>query len=353
MTSLPERTAGARERKAPGSGSTDPVHDGENDRRPTPGGRRLKRRLIRGVAAALALLMAVMLYGAYGYMPAEEGRSFSSPFLREAGSRFADTPLARFHYIRAGSGSPVVLLSPGAGSVVGWKEQVRALAGRHTVYVVDLPGQGYTRLHDRAFTWDLDGMTRAVGVFMDAVGLRRAALAGNSWSGGWALAFAQRHPGRVSKLALLDATGLDLPGTWQWEALKIPVLGELAIKFSTGKPTVRTTMEAMMANRERVTDELVDEWWAPMTFHDNLRATYLLERGLDWSRTERAMPDTRIPTLVVWGRQDTVQPVERAQRFADLLPEARLHVLEGCGHLPQLDCPEPVNRLLGAFFGDV
>lgn len=55
------------------------------------------------------------------------------------------------------------------------------------MYVVDLPGQGYTQLHDRHFDWDLAAMTGAIGTFMDAVGVPRAALAGNSWSGGWAL----------------------------------------------------------------------------------------------------------------------------------------------------------------------
>ncbi|GAT71301.1 alpha/beta hydrolase [Planomonospora sp. ID91781] len=311
-----------------------------------------QRRRRRLPAVATALLLAAVLFGAYGWQPAEDGRAFRSPYLAQAGSRYADTPIARFHYVQAGSGSPVILLSPGGTSVIGWKEQVAALARDHTVYVVDLPGQGYTRLKDADFAFDLEAMTSAVGAFLDAVGVRRAALAGNSWSGGWALAFAQRHPERVSRLALLDATGLDLPGTWMWESLKIPVVGELAVKLSTGKSTVRGLVEGMMVNKWRLTDRLLDEWWAPMTFHDNIRATYLLERRLDWAQTERALPSTATPALVLWGAQDTVQPVERARRFAELLPDARLQILDGCGHVPQLDCPEPVNRHLQAFFAD-
>ncbi|NRQ35886.1 alpha/beta hydrolase [Nonomuraea sp. NN258] len=311
-----------------------------------------RRRWPRAVAAVLASLMAVALFGAYGWHPPEDGRAFRSPYLAQVGSRYAETPIARFHYVQDGSGSPVILLSPGGTSVIGWKDQVPALARDHTVYVVDLPGQGYTTLKDPGFAYDLDAMVAAVGSFMDAVGVPRAALAGNSWSGGWALAFAQRHPDRVTKLALLDATGLDLPGTWMWESLKIPVVGELAVKLSTGRSTVRGLAEGMMVNKERVTDRLLDEWWAPMTFHDNIRATYLLERRLDWSATERALPGTNTPALVLWGAQDEVQPVERARRFAELLPDVRLHVLDGCGHAPQLDCPEPVNRHLRDFFAD-
>lgn len=309
-----------------------------------------KRRWRRCLAAALALLVAALLFGAYGWQPPEDGRAYRSPYLAQVGSRYADTSIARFHYIQAGSGTPVVLLSPGGTSVIGWKDQLDVLARDHTVYVVDLPGQGYTQLKDSGFAFDLDAMVFAVGAFMDSLGVRRAALAGNSWSGGWALAFAQRHPDRVTKLALLDATGLDLPGTLMWESLKVPVIGELAVKLSTGKSTVRGLAEGMMVNKGRVTEQLVDEWWAPMTFHDNIRATYLLERRLDWAQTEGALPATETPTLVVWGKQDTIQPVERAHRFAELLPNEQLVILDGCGHVPQLDCPEQVNRHLQAFF---
>jgi pimeloyl-ACP methyl ester carboxylesterase len=318
------------------------------ERRPARPSRRWSWR--RWVAATVALLVAGVLFGAYGWQPPEAGRDFRSPYLSSVGSRYVETSLARFHYIRAGSGSPVVLLSPGGTSVIGWRDQFAALSRDHTVYVVDLPGQGYTQLHDRDFRFDVPAMTGAVATFLDAVGVQRTALAGNSWSGGWALAFAQRHPDRVTRLALLDATGLDLPGTVMWESLKIPAFGELATKLSTSKATVRGLAEGMMVNDDRLTDQLLDEWWAPSTFRDNVRATYLLERRLDWAETERALPDTTTPTLILWGQQDTVQPVERAHRFGALLPDAQVEILAGCGHVLQLDCPDDVNRHLQGFF---
>ncbi|WP_214415205.1 alpha/beta fold hydrolase [Sphaerisporangium fuscum] len=307
----------------------------------------IRRWVGRTAAVVAALTVAAVLYGAYGYQPAEAGRGHTSPYLRAEGSRFADTPLARFHYLRAGSGSPVVLLSPGGASVIGWKEQLGVLARAHTVYVVDLPGQGYTRLKDRRFRWDLPAMTGAIASFMDAVGVRRAALAGNSWSGGWALAFAQRHPDRVSRLALLDATALHVKDTWSWEILKYPVIGELLTNLTgTGKATYRGWIAHTLVHRERATAQLVDELWAPATFRDNLRATYELERGLNWAETEEAMPSTRTPTLVLWGEQDKIVPVWQARRIGALLPDARVQILDRCGHAVQLDCPEPVNRLL-------
>jgi pimeloyl-ACP methyl ester carboxylesterase len=72
-------------------------------------------------------------------------------------------------YVHAGSGSPVILLPPGAAWVVGWEEQLPVLARHHSVYVVDLPGRGYTQLHDRDFGWNLAGMT-AEDLFQDSGG---------------------------------------------------------------------------------------------------------------------------------------------------------------------------------------
>jgi pimeloyl-ACP methyl ester carboxylesterase len=314
--------------------------------------RRRWRRPLVIVLVVVGLVTGGVLYGAYGYRPPEAGRAWRSAYLRVVPSRFVETPVARFHYVHAGQGSPVILVSPGAATVVAWKEQLPVLARHHSVYVVDLPGQGYTQLKDRRFGWDLDAMTTALGSFMDAVGIQRAALAGNSWSGGWVLAFAQRHPERVSRLVLLDPTALAGRDVWSWEILKYPVVGELLTNlFGARKSTIQSAVEQTLVHHDRLTDALVDEAWAPVTFHDNLEATYRLERGLDWSQTERALPATRTPTMVVWGRQDKIVPVRQARRLAQLLPDSQVHLLDRCGHAVMLDCPEQVNGLLVGFLG--
>jgi pimeloyl-ACP methyl ester carboxylesterase len=314
--------------------------------------RRWQRIALTLVVALIALLIGGVLYGAYGYQPPEAGRGYDPPYLQQVDSRFVETPVARFHYVHAGEGSPVILVSPGSAWVVAWKHQFSALAEHHSVYVVDLPGQGYTELKDPNFRWDLTGMTGALGSVMDAVGVHKAAIAGNSWSGGWALAFAQRHPERVSKLMLLDSCGLDVRDPWEWEILKYPVAGELLTNLFTTKSTVRGAAENSLVHRELVTDELVSEYWAPMTFHDNRRANYLLERGLNWQETERAMPTTETPTLVLWGSEDNVLPAWQAERFGQLLPDARVHVFDGCGHPLEYDCPVRTNHQMEAFLDE-
>ncbi|MFC5182776.1 alpha/beta fold hydrolase [Actinomadura harenae] len=308
------------------------------------------RHLGRAVAITLPLVLtAAAMVGAYGWRPAEQ-RGYRSPFLASVPSRYLETPVARFHYVQAGTGgSPVVLLSPGAAWAFAWQEQLTALSRTHTVYVLDLPGQGYTTVRDPRFTWDLKGMTAAIDAFLTGMRLPSVALAGNSWSGGWALAYAQRHPDRVGRLALLAPSGLHERDPMTWEIMKMPLVGELLTNLAAGRGTVAPSVRALFVHKERATPAIIDEMWAPGTANVNLRSNYRLERGLDWRETQRALPSTRQPALVIWGRQDTVLPVAQAGRFGALLPNADVRVLEGCGHALTLDCPGQVNGLMEAF----
>jgi pimeloyl-ACP methyl ester carboxylesterase len=307
------------------------------------------QRVALALAAVFVVLTGGLFYGAYGYQPSEAGRDYKSKYLQDVPSSYVDTSVARFHYVQAGTGSPVILLPPGTAWAIAWQQQLSALAAHHTVYVVDLPGQGYTTMNNADFQWDLAGMAEALGSFMDAVHVDRAAIAGNSWSGGWALDFAQRHPERVTGLILLDSSGLVVEDSWQWKVLEYPVVGEILTNLLTSKSTVRSSLEDSLVHRDLITDELVDETWAPLTFRDNLRSTYQLQRGLDWRETERAMPATQTPTLVLWGREDNVLPVWQAERFGQLLPNVQVNVLDQCGHVLEYDCPDQVTDLMLAF----
>jgi 4,5:9,10-diseco-3-hydroxy-5,9,17-trioxoandrosta-1(10),2-diene-4-oate hydrolase len=307
--------------------------------------RMLRMRWLKAavVAGPVALVTAVALI-AYVYQPAERPHPSDS-----ADSKYVDTPVARVHYLERGSGAPVVLLAPGASPAAAWDVELTALALDHTVYAVDLPGQGETRLHEEDFAFDLDAMTGALDQFLDALHLQNVVLGGNSWSGGWGLAYAQRHPERVSKLLLLAPSGLDEPDVLSWEALKRPLVGEAFAKLAANRSMVKSAVLGLFVHKDRVTPQLVDAMWIPGTYRDNVRSMYALERGLDWRVTERALPSTRQPALVLWGDHDTVLPVAQAARFGQLLPNATVQVLPGCGHALTVDCPDQVTALLAAF----
>jgi len=204
-------------------------------------------------------------------------------------------------------------------------------------------------LHDPGFGWDLPAITSALASFLDAVGLRRTALAGNSWSGGRALAFAQRYSQRVSRLVLVDSSGLNVPDIWAWRVFKIPILGELLANFDVTQGSVRSFLDLAMYHTRLVTAQMVSEFWAPATYRVNRRAAVLLERRLDWSQTQARLGSTATPTLILWGGQDRVLASWQAGQLARALPHAAAHVLSGCGHLLELDCPRQTNRYLADF----
>ncbi|MFB9413677.1 alpha/beta fold hydrolase [Dactylosporangium matsuzakiense] len=289
------------------------------------------------VAAAIAAT-------AYFYQPGTDRYPTA-----EGGSHFVDTRVARFHYLREGEGPPLVLLPGGTASTFAWRPQLQALSAGHTVYVVDLPGQGYTEVHDRHFAYDLPSMEAAISAFLDAEHLTRVDLAGHSWSGGWALSFAQSHPGRVARLVLLASSGLDLPDTPSWELLKLPVIGELATDFAFDHAGVRAAVAELFVHKNLATPAVIEAMWRPLTNRENLRSVYALERGLDWRRTQRRMPATTQPALIVWGAQNTTLPAWQASRFAALMPHTQVHVLDGCGHAITLDCPDQVSALMRTF----
>lgn len=308
------------------------------------------RRVWSRVAAAgiPALLVAGTLTAAYGFEPKGDPSYSPRQALGSTPSRYVDTPVARFHYLREGSGPAIVLLSPGSAWASSWLPQLRALSATHTVYVVDLPGQGFTKPKGD-FAYNLDGMTGAIDSFLGAVGVKSTVLAGNSWSGGWALAYAQRHPAQVSKLMLLAPSGLDEPDPTSWELFKLPVTNRALANLSASKSVTQDGVRKLFAHPDRATQPLLDAFWAAGTRPENLRATYALEVGLDWSVTEEAMPRTTQPTLIIWGRQDTVLPVGQAREFERRMPAAQVHELDRCGHALTLDCPDQVNALMTGF----
>jgi pimeloyl-ACP methyl ester carboxylesterase len=229
--------------------------------------------MAKKVLTGLGALVLVAVTAAYTYWPAD-ARAYRSAWRQTVDSRFVDTPQARLHYVRDGAGSPVILLAPSSGWPVLWQWQLEVLGRSHTVYAVDLPGNtGYTRLKG-SFRYDLDGITGVLGDFARALRLGRLTLVGNSWDGGFAPAYAQRHPERVSRLVLISASGLDLPDPSSWELMKWPVAGELAAKLSTSRSTLRSYAAKSFTDPWVLTDGLLEEIHAPMTLRENVRAVY-------------------------------------------------------------------------------
>nr|SBO91156.1 alpha/beta hydrolase fold [Nonomuraea gerenzanensis] len=293
----------------------------------------------------LAVLVAVTLFGAYGWRPAAVD-GYRSAYE----SSYLDTPLARFHYSRTGSGSPVVLVAGGAQWLYSYRHTIAALSREHTVYAVDLPGQGYTTVKGE-FAYDIPGMARALGTFLDAAKLPAVRLVGHSWGGAWSLYYAEHHPARVDRLVLLDSPGLDKPLASQTALFSIPVVGELAVKLM-GRADFERSLRTAFAHQDRVTPEVVDETWHWMSRPDKREAFVRLVRSQDYTATDAGLARLRARTLVIWGQADQWLPASYASEYGRRIPGAVVRIIPGAGHNVHEDAPEQVNPLLATFLGD-
>jgi pimeloyl-ACP methyl ester carboxylesterase len=252
-------------------------------------------------------------------------------------------------YVRLGQGPPVVLLHGIASSIYTWKDVLPALGAHHDVIAVDLPGFGGSAVPKEASG---ERAVRSVIGVMDALGLRRASLVGNSLGGAISVAVAAHAPERVDSLVLIDPAG------YNFAAADRPFVLRLAAGVPTVladalplRPLVSLSLRQVFHDDTLVTPDRVAEYVAPLRRPGaaaHLRGLLLATEGLGFPGVVRAV---RAPTLILWGRYDTWIPVGDASRFAADIPGSRVVLLEA-GHMPQEERPAETAALIAGFLAE-
>jgi pimeloyl-ACP methyl ester carboxylesterase len=243
--------------------------------------------------------------------------------------------------IRAGDPPTILLLHGTASSLHTWDGWAKQLSPTMRVVRLDLPGFGLTGPHpsgDYSGSATVDFLER----FVDAAGMKRFAIAGNSLGGYYAWRFALRHPERVTGLILIDAVGYPIQGgASQAAALQLsrmPIVSEL-MRFTAIRWAVERSLREVYADTSKITPELVDRYESLMLRAGNRQAmgdrARAERRPVGWQR----LPELRVPTLVMWGAQDTWVPLEHAERFRNDIRDSRLVVYPKLGHLPMEEDP--------------
>jgi pimeloyl-ACP methyl ester carboxylesterase len=229
---------------------------------------------------------------------------------------------APVRYRAAGDGPPLVLVHGLAGSTRWWSRNLPALASRHRVHLVDLPGfgamaRGRTRfvLRDAA-SWLL--------AWLDAVGAAPASIVAHSMGARIALAAASERPDAVDRLVLVAPAGLDTGRSLAAHA------APLALAAARGGPR-----------------------FVPLLVRDALRAgpRTLLRAARDLldDDVHAALASVRAPTLLVFGAHDRLVPAALGEVYCRELADARLVVLERAGHVPMLEQPGRFDAVVLAF----
>jgi pimeloyl-ACP methyl ester carboxylesterase len=256
----------------------------------------------------------------------------------------------------SGHGPEQVVCLHGLGSSkTSFFETVAALSPDHTVHAIDLPGFGSSSKPARG-RYDAGYFARATLGYMDAMGIERAHLVGNSMGGRIALELALTHPDRVETLSLLAPALAFLRRRELVPLVKLLRPELAAIPHPLRAARVREHFWSLFAQPEQldpaVADIAADEFCrtyrsrsARIAFFAAARNIYLDtphgERGL-WTR----LSSLRRPALFIWGDSDRLIPPAFSRHVAEAVPEARQVVLPNCGHVPQVELPERANNLV-------
>jgi pimeloyl-ACP methyl ester carboxylesterase len=263
-------------------------------------------------------------------------------------------------FLDAGSGPPVIVLHGLGATNASMLPTLAALAPGHRVLAPDLPGFGESG--KPAADYDARFFATWLTAFMDANGVERAHLVGNSMGGRIALETALVAPGRVTKLALLAPSMAFRRFRHAVPIVKFlsPEMGALPLPLL--RPHIDHGVRLLFSKPERLHaswyDAAVDEFLrifrtprGRVSLFAAARQIYL-EKPFGaagfWPRLETLAP----PALFVWGEHDRLVPSAFARHVEDALPGARSIVLRDCGHVPQFELPERTHELVGNFFAD-
>ncbi len=247
--------------------------------------------------------------------------------------------------LTAGAGEEVVFLHGTSGHLEAFVRTLPAHAERYSCHAIDMLGHGYTGKPDHPY--EIPRYVEHLLAYLDAAGIERAHLVGESL-GGWVAAWlAAERPERVATLQLVAAGGTKADPTIME---RIRRSTEEAVRTDDVGLT-RKRLELLMHDPANVTDELVAVRHAiyhQPEFVANLHNLLCLQ-DMETRQRNLLRPDRlgRItaPTLVVWGRQNPFGEVPEAHALAEAVPGARLELLDECGHWPQHEQVERYTAL--------
>lgn len=280
----------------------------------------------------------------------------------ESTSRFAQVrPDLRLHYHEAGvgNGPTIVLLhggGPGASSWSNFARNIPVLARQFHVIAMDQPGYGKSDKpteHPQYFVHS----SSALKDLLDHLGITgRVHLLGNSLGGGAAVRFALDYPDRAGKLVLMGPGGLSTNVFAPDPTEGVKLLAKF--NYEPTRANLEAFLRIMVFDQSLITEELIEERFAYASTPESLAAARAMGKSFSGADFEKGMLwrdafKLRQPVLLIWGREDRVNPLDGAIVATKMIPRAQLHVFGGCGHWAQLEKFDEFNRLAADFLAGV
>jgi len=236
-------------------------------------------------------------------------------------------------------------------SSASWKRALAAGPAGWRGIAVDLPGFGFS---DRPWPYDYSAGAQALHLwrYLDARGIGRVALVGNSLGGAVALIAAAAHPERVEALVLVDSAWPGVRVPIQFRVMRAPAAGELEMELFCRPAMAWMLRYRLFAHADRVTEETISDWWNPVPVPGTRRAALEAIRSSALGY-EDAVGRVTAPALVLWGAEDRILPSSEGLRLSQQIRDARFMTLPGAGHVPQEETPIPFTDALASFLAGV
>lgn len=248
----------------------------------------------------------------------------------------------------------IVLIHGSNASLHTWEPLVERLSAEYRVITYDQPGHGLTGAHPRD-DYSAAGMFEALNAVANAARLDHFYLGGNSMGGWVSWRYALAYPERVDGLILIDAAGAPLregetppPLNLGFRLMRNPALRPL-IEQITPRSLVKQSLLDTTANDAVVTEEMVDRYWELLRFPGNRRAAAIRAAVDREEGFADRLNEIRVPTLVIWGKDDQLIYASAAEIFAERLPNAQAVIFEDVGHVPMEEAPEATANAIRRF----
>jgi pimeloyl-ACP methyl ester carboxylesterase len=248
------------------------------------------------------------------------------------------------------SGSNLILLHGGNGSIEFWLYNIAALAKHHRVYAFDMVGSGKSDFPDG--TYSLGYQAEFLASFMTVLGIDTATLIGNSMGGGVSLEFTRSYPDRVDRLVLVDSMGF---GKEISLGIRLITLPAIVSQLRAGRWMIPAMLKSNFYDGRQLPPEWI-EFRYPI-FAIPGRNSVILRMGQSNFTLAGVRPDVYRPildslaqisqkTLIIWGDNDRIIPVKHAYIAAAGLPNHQLEIFPNCGHHPYLEYPAKFERVV-------
>jgi len=233
-----------------------------------------------------------------------------------------------FEYVEVGEGPVIVVLHGLFGALSNFKDVLDHFKLKYKVVIPLMPL--YTL---PVLSTNVKSLMKHIRDFISYKGYEKVNLLGNSLGGHVALVYSSMHPEKVQSLTLTGSSGLYENSMGQ----SYPRKGNIDY--------VREKVQYTFYDPKTATDELVDECFAIV--NDRMKTLKILSLAKSAIRHNMAdeLPKMKMPTCLIWGKQDNITPPEVGEEFNKLMPNSELFWVDKCGHAPMMERPEEFNNI--------